>query len=53
MIGNNSCGVHSVMGDRTSDNIHELEILTYEGLRYCQVVGKANLKAPLQTDFAG
>src|SRR5919106_4493108 len=33
MIGNNSCGVHSVMGGRTSDNIHELEILTYEGLR--------------------
>jgi FAD/FMN-containing dehydrogenase/Fe-S oxidoreductase len=33
MIGNNSCGVHSVMGGRTSDNIHELEVLTYEGLR--------------------
>ena len=37
MIGNNSCGVHSVMaqfagtGARTSDNLHELEILTYEG----------------------
>lgn len=33
MIGNNSCGVHSVMGGRTSDNIEELEILTYDGLR--------------------
>lgn len=33
MIGNNSCGVHSVMGGRTADNVHELEILTYEGLR--------------------
>jgi FAD/FMN-containing dehydrogenase len=33
MIGNNSCGVHSVMGGRTVDNIEELEILTYEGLR--------------------
>jgi FAD/FMN-containing dehydrogenase len=33
MIGNNSCGVHSIMGGRTADNIHELEILTYEGLR--------------------
>ncbi len=31
MIGNNSCGVHSVMGGRTSDNIIELEVLTYEG----------------------
>ncbi len=39
MIGNNSCGVHSVMaqfagtGARTSDNLHELEIFTYEGAR--------------------
>lgn len=39
MLGNNSCGVHSVMtqfygpGSRTSDNVEELEILTYDGLR--------------------
>jgi len=33
MIGNNSCGVHSVMAGRTSDNVEELEILTYNGLR--------------------
>jgi FAD/FMN-containing dehydrogenase/Fe-S oxidoreductase len=33
MIGNDSCGVHSVMAGHTSDNIHELEILTYDGLR--------------------
>jgi FAD/FMN-containing dehydrogenase/Fe-S oxidoreductase len=39
MIGNNSCGIHSVMaafhgnGARTSDNVHELEILTYDGER--------------------
>ena len=39
MIGNNSCGVHSVMaqfdgpGPRTSDNIESLEILTYDGVR--------------------
>lgn len=33
MIGNNSCGAHSVMGGRMSDNIEELEILTYDGLR--------------------
>jgi FAD/FMN-containing dehydrogenase/Fe-S oxidoreductase len=39
MIGNNSCGVHSVMaefygpGPRTSDNIEALEILTYRGAR--------------------
>jgi FAD/FMN-containing dehydrogenase/Fe-S oxidoreductase len=33
MIGNNSCGVHSVMAGKTVDNVEELEILTYEGLR--------------------
>ena len=37
MLGNNSCGVHSVMaefyggGARTSDNVRELEVLLYDG----------------------
>jgi FAD/FMN-containing dehydrogenase/Fe-S oxidoreductase len=33
MIGNDSCGVHSVMAGRTADNLEELEIVTYDGLR--------------------
>ncbi len=37
MIGNDSCGVHSVMAGaeraRTADNIESLEVLTYDGLR--------------------
>jgi FAD/FMN-containing dehydrogenase/Fe-S oxidoreductase len=33
MIGNNSCGVHAVMAGKTVDNIEELEILTYDGVR--------------------
>jgi FAD/FMN-containing dehydrogenase/Fe-S oxidoreductase len=33
MIGNNSCGVHSLMSGRTLDNVEELEILTYDGVR--------------------
>ena len=39
MVGNDSCGVHSVMaafagtGARTADNVESLEILTYDGLR--------------------
>jgi FAD/FMN-containing dehydrogenase/Fe-S oxidoreductase len=33
MIGNNSCGVHSVMAGKTDENIEELEILTYDGAR--------------------
>jgi FAD/FMN-containing dehydrogenase/Fe-S oxidoreductase len=40
MLGNNSCGVHSLMaknngmGLRTSDNTAGMEILTYEGARF-------------------
>ena len=33
MIGNNSCGVHSVMAGKTDDNIEQLDVLTYDGLR--------------------
>ena len=33
MLGNNSCGVHSVMAGRTADNVRALEIATYDGLR--------------------
>ena len=38
MIGNDSCGVHSVMaavlgqGPRTADNVRELEVATYDGV---------------------
>ena len=40
MIGNNSCGVHSVMAGKTDDNIEALEVLTYDGLR--MKVGKTS-----------
>ncbi len=33
MIGNNSCGVHSVMAGKTDDNIEQLEVVTYDGTR--------------------
>jgi FAD/FMN-containing dehydrogenase/Fe-S oxidoreductase len=33
MIGNNSCGVHSIMAGKTDDNIEALEVLTYDGQR--------------------
>ncbi|MBW3550497.1 MAG: FAD-binding oxidoreductase [Proteobacteria bacterium] len=34
MIGNNSCGVHSVMAGRTADNVIAMEVLTYDGARF-------------------
>jgi FAD/FMN-containing dehydrogenase/Fe-S oxidoreductase len=33
MLGNDSCGAHSIMAGRTSDNVESLEVLTYDGLR--------------------
>jgi FAD/FMN-containing dehydrogenase/Fe-S oxidoreductase len=33
MIGNNSCGPHSVMGGETTDNVLALDVMTYEGRR--------------------
>jgi len=31
MIGNNSCGTHSLLGGKTVDNVEELTILLYDG----------------------
>ena len=33
MLGNDSCGVHSVMAGKSVDNTHSLDALTYDGLR--------------------
>jgi FAD/FMN-containing dehydrogenase/Fe-S oxidoreductase len=33
MIGNNSCGVHALMGGKTVDNIESLDVLLYDGTR--------------------
>ncbi len=33
MIGNNSCGIHALMGGKTVDNIESLDILLYDGTR--------------------
>src|SRR4029079_18361522 len=54
MIGNNSCGVHSLMGlgtGRTSDQIHELEILLYDGTR--MTVGATSEEGLAQNIAAG
>ena len=34
MIGNNSCGPHSLMAGKTLENVESLEILTYDGARF-------------------
>ncbi|PVX85929.1 FAD-binding and (Fe-S)-binding domain-containing protein [Paraburkholderia unamae] len=34
MIGNNSCGPHSVMAGKTQENVEALEVMTYDGERF-------------------
>ncbi len=50
MIGNNSCGVHALMGGKTVDNIDSLDILLYDGTRL--TVG-ATSEAELEAIIAG
>ena len=33
MIGNNSCGVHGLLGGKVVDNVHSLDIVLYDGTR--------------------
>src|SRR5215469_2757710 len=48
MIGNNSCGVHSIMGGKTDDNIEALEVLTYDGVR--MKLGQGQIQACVGAD---
>ena len=32
MLGNNACGVHAVMSGRASENVEEMDVLTYDGV---------------------
>src|SRR5918992_235413 len=48
MIGNNSCGPHSLMAGKTVENIARLEGLTYDGARFwCGPTDPAELKRVL------
>ncbi|MFI0224153.1 FAD-binding and (Fe-S)-binding domain-containing protein [Streptomyces lydicus] len=46
MIGNNSCGSHSVAWGTTADNVRELELLTYGGERVRAGRGTGPTDAP-------
>src|SRR5579862_1021716 len=52
MIGNNSCGVHSVMAGKTDDNIENLDVVTYDGTRL--KLGKSLIEsADAKTAYGG
>jgi FAD/FMN-containing dehydrogenase/Fe-S oxidoreductase len=49
MIGNNSCGAHSLLGGKTVDNVEELRILLYDG---SQMTVGATSESELETIIA-
>jgi len=51
MIGNNSCGVHSVMAGKTDDNIEALDVVTYDGNRL--TVGQNFISDRVGTEVSG
>src|SRR5438093_10765156 len=51
MIGNNSCGVHALMGGKTVDNVHALDVMLYDGTR--MTVGKTSEAELAQIIAAG
>src|SRR5436190_11074749 len=51
MIGNNSCGVHSVMAGKTDDNIEALDVVTYDGVRL--TVAQNSIRAGTEDETCG
>jgi Fe-S oxidoreductase/FAD/FMN-containing dehydrogenase len=51
MIGNNSCGTHSLLAGKTADNVEELRILLYDGTLL--TVGAAADDSQLHSIIAG
>ncbi len=53
MIGNNSCGTHSLLGGKTVDNVEELRILLYDGTQMtvgaCTIEGPTAIEASLRS----
>lgn len=51
MIGNNSCGTHSLLAGKTVDNVEELRILLFDGAQ--MTVGATSDEAELDAVIAG
>jgi FAD/FMN-containing dehydrogenase/Fe-S oxidoreductase len=46
MIGNNSCGVHSIIAGVTADNVESLDVLLYDGTRLTVGRGDDAIRGP-------
>ena len=46
MLGNNSCGVHSILAGVTADNVESLDVLLYDGSRLTVSRGEDAIRGP-------
>jgi FAD/FMN-containing dehydrogenase/Fe-S oxidoreductase len=46
MLGNNSCGVHSILAGVTADNVESLDVLLYDGTRLTVSRGENAIRGP-------
>ena len=46
MLGNNSCGVHSILAGVTADNVDSLDVLLYDGTRLTVSRGDEAIRGP-------
>jgi FAD/FMN-containing dehydrogenase/Fe-S oxidoreductase len=46
MLGNNSCGVHSILAGVTADNVESLDVLLYDGTRLTVSRGDEAIRGP-------
>ncbi|HET8528195.1 MAG TPA: FAD-binding and (Fe-S)-binding domain-containing protein [Gaiellaceae bacterium] len=46
MLGNNSCGVHSILAGVTADNVESLDVLLYDGTRLTVGRGDDAIRGP-------
>jgi Fe-S oxidoreductase/FAD/FMN-containing dehydrogenase len=46
MLGNNSCGVHSILAGVTADNVESLDVLLYDGTRLTFSRGESAIRGP-------
>ena len=46
MLGNNSCGVHSILAGVTADNVESLDIVLYDGTRLTVSRGEQAIRGP-------
>jgi FAD/FMN-containing dehydrogenase/Fe-S oxidoreductase len=51
MIGNNSCGVHSIIAGVTADNVESLDVLLYDGTRLTVSRGDDAIRGPGADDL--